>query len=35
MIKWYKQEKLENRSVENFILYKDRFYQEYDYEMEG
>ena len=35
MIKWYKQEKSENRSVENFILYKDRFYQEYDYEMEG
>jgi predicted transcriptional regulator len=35
MIKWYKQEKLENRSVENFILYKERFYREYDYEMEG
>ena len=35
MIEWYILHKLENRSVENFILYKDRFYREYNYEMEG
>jgi len=35
MIEWYILHKSDNRSVENFILYKDRFYREYDYEMEG